>query len=206
MRDGKRGKTRSPRAASAGRPGRGFSFGSFVAGVPVGAIAAAGGLFALQMGDAEGPAAEAPPPVADPKQAEYWFWEVLPSERLGPPPPAPTPPAGAPEAGEVASAAPGDVVAQTPPAAPPPAPLPTATEYLLQAGAFREAGAAEQRRAELLLAGMAAQTKSIGVEDGVLYRVLVGPFPSMAEARRVTAVLREREITPVLLERAVRQG
>ena len=83
---------------------------------------------------------------------------------------------------------------------------PVRTEYLLQVGAFREAGAADKRRAELILAGMEAQTTSIGVEDGVLYRVIVGPFPSMRETRRAMGELQERRIAPILLERAARPG
>ena len=174
---------------------------SFVVGIVVGAIATVAALVALQLEDAATPAPETPPvtTVTQPP-VSFEFWERLPSERVGPVPPPPP----ASSAGDVAaSAAATDAPAQSPA---PAAMAPTRTEYLLQVGAFREAGAAEQRRAELILSGMQAQTKSIGVEDGVLYRVIVGPFPTMAETRRVMGELQARQIAPILLERAASRG
>ncbi len=194
-------KARSREPASAARKGGGFSLASFVVGIVVGAIATVAALVALQLEDAATPAPETPPvTTVTPPPVSFEFWERLPSERVGPVPPPP-PASGA---GDVAaSAAATDAPAQSPA---PAAVVPARTEYLLQVGAFREAGAAEQRRAELILSGMQAQTKSIGVEDGVLYRVIVGPFPTMAETRRVMGELQARQIAPILLERAASRG
>ncbi len=199
-------KARSREPASAARPsaaskGGGFSLASFVGGLAVGAIATVAALVALQLEGAATPSPDAPPvATVTPAPVSFEFWERLPSERVGPVPPPPP----APSAGGVAASAPAtDAPAQSPTPAPA---APTRTEYLLQVGAFREAGAAEQRRAELILSGMQAQTKSIGVEDGVLYRVIVGPFPTMAETRRVMGELQARQIAPILLERAARRG
>lgn len=79
-------------------------------------------------------------------------------------------------------------------------------EYLLQAGAFHRAGAAERRRAELILAGMPASTSTVGVDDGVLYRVVVGPFETRSETQTAMRQLRDRDIVPVLLERPAPAG
>ena len=210
--------------------GAGFSLASFVAGIGVGAIAAVTALYALEGEEAEAPAAGPPVASVTTTPVSYEFWERLPREQLGQVPPPRRTAAAEPTAGDVAAAAEpaaGDAPAAEPPkadtvaaqpaadstpAVPVPAPSPAVaatpvrTEYLLQVGAFREAGAADKRRAELILAGMEAQTTSIGVEDGVLYRVIVGPFPSMRETRRAMGELQERRIAPILLERAARPG
>ena len=232
-RRGKGGGARSPSKVTG--LGAGFSLASFVAGIGVGAIAAVTALYALEGEEPDAPAAGSSVATVSTTPVSYEFWERLPSERLGQVPPRRTAAAepaadaggdaAAPEPtdGDAAAAKPAEskpdaaqLAAGVAPAAPEQTTAPAAstavaaapvrTEYLLQVGAFREAGAADKRRAELLLAGMEAQTTSIGVEDGVLYRVIVGPFPSMRETRRAMGELQERRIAPILLERAARPG
>jgi len=206
--------------------GTSFSLASFVAGIGVGAIAAVTALYAIEGEEAAAPAAGPPVASVDATPVSYEFWERLPSERLGqvtprrtvpaaaepPPDNAPAEPvkvAAQPVGSDAAATKPAEGAAEDAPAqpsGPAVAATPVRTEYLLQVGAFREAGAADKRRAELILAGMEAQTTSIGVEDGVLYRVIVGPFASMRETRRAMGALQERRIAPILLERAARPG
>lgn len=207
--------------------GTGFSLASFVAGIGVGAIAAVTALYALEGEEGATPAAGPPVASVNTTPVSYEFWERLPSERLGQVPPRPAAPAAAaepppdnapaepakvaaqPVGSDAAAAEPAEGAAQEAPEQASQqvvAATPARTEYLLQVGAFREAGAADKRRAELILAGMEAQTTSIGVEDGVLYRVIVGPFASMRETRRAMGELQERRIAPILLERAARPG
>ena len=74
-------------------------------------------------------------------------------------------------------------------------------EYLLQVGAAHRAGTVERRPAELILGGMRASPSTVGVDDGLLYRVIVGPSGTKAETQAATRQLRERDIAAVLLER-----
>jgi cell division septation protein DedD len=74
--------------------------------------------------------------------------------------------------------------------------------YLLQAGSFRRAEDADQRRAELLLLGLEPRVEETSGSNGRWYRVLLGPFPSrsrMAAARSLTA---QQNIDTLLMRRS----
>ena len=160
----------------------GFSVPSFAAGLAVGAVAAVAAVYMFGPGAV---AAEAPvePPVATVGDApEFEFWERLPNARV------------APETAPYETGGPVRPEPERP------------MEYLLQAGAFHRAGAAERRRAELILAGMPASTSTVGVDDGVLYRVVVGPFETRSETQTAMRELRDRDIVAVLLERPAPAG
>ncbi len=60
--------------------------------------------------------------------------------------------------------------------------------YALQAASFRDRGAAEQLRAELLLDNLPARVESAGA----WYRVRVGPFERKVDADRAMTRLRQR--------------
>ena len=159
----------------------GFSVASFAAGLAVGAVVAVVAVYLLGPGAGEAsPEAQYEPPVAE--APDFEFWERLPNAWVAP---------------DTAPYETGGGV-RTEPARP--------MEYLLQAGAFHRAGAAERRRAELILAGMPASTSTVGVDDGVLYRVVVGPFESRADTQTAMRQLRERDIVAVLLERPAPAG
>jgi hypothetical protein len=128
-----------------------------------------------------GPAAEAPAakptagsePAAEPR---YEFFEVLPRQTI-----------------EV-DVDPAEVAAQRG----------TSDDavYLLQAGSFRRAADADQRRAELLLLGLEPRVEETSGSNGRWYRVLLGPFPSrsrMAAARSLTA---QQNIDTLLMRRS----
>ena len=162
-----------------GRGAAGFSVASFAAGLVVGAVVAVVAVYLVGPGAGDDPS-DAPTQSgagAAGDAPDFEFWDRLPNASVAP---------------DTAPYENGGAV----PAAPR-APM----EYLVQAGAFHRAGAAERQRAELLLAGLPASTSTVGVDDDVLYRVIVGPFESRSESQAAMRQLRDRNIAPVLLER-----
>ena len=83
-----------------------------------------------------------------------------------------------------------------------PTDAPGSIEYLVQAGSFEQAADADRLRASLLLLGLDASTRTVTLERGATWhRVLVGPFDSERDTRRVMTRLREQRIEPLLLKR-----
>ncbi|MEE4298444.1 MAG: SPOR domain-containing protein [Pseudomonadales bacterium] len=74
------------------------------------------------------------------------------------------------------------------------------TEYLLQAGAFRNAEDAERRRAAILLLDLRARTLRVTRQGESWHRVLVGPFPDRGDVRRAQVRLLEEEIDSIVLK------
>ena len=71
--------------------------------------------------------------------------------------------------------------------------LSSQSHYMLQAGSFQEAGAADHLRAQLTLAGYRPIRQQVTIQgQGQFYRVRVGPFIDMAQMeaanRRLTAM------------------
>ncbi|WP_028102353.1 SPOR domain-containing protein [Pseudoduganella violaceinigra] len=66
--------------------------------------------------------------------------------------------------------------------------------YYLQAGAFREAGDAENTRAKLALLGFEASVSERATDAGVLHRVRMGPFTQVEAMNKVRAKLSENGI------------
>ncbi len=151
---------------------------SFAAGLAVGAVVAVVAVYMVGPGSGDAPSEASNQSDAALDTLDFEFWQRLPEAEV-------TPDTAPYENGAPVRAAPR-----------------TRVEYLVQAGAFHRAGAAERRRAELLLAGLPASTSTVGVDDGVLYRVIVGPFESRSETQAAMGQLRDRNIAPVLLERA----
>lgn len=74
--------------------------------------------------------------------------------------------------------------------------------FILQAGSFRAERDADRRRGELALLGLEATIEQIRNDNGVWYRVYLGPFESrsvMAKARSMTA---QQSIDTLLLKRS----
>ena len=163
----------------------GFSVASFAAGLAVGAVGAVVAVYLAGFAESDS-ALEAPaePRVtAGPGDApDFEFWERLPNASV------------APDTAPYETGVRFRADSERP------------MEYLLQAGAFHRARAAEKRRAELILAGMPATTSTVGVDDGVLYRVVVGPFETRSKTQEAMRQLRDRNIAPVLLERPTPAG
>lgn len=66
--------------------------------------------------------------------------------------------------------------------------------YFLQAGAFREQADAESMRAKLALQGVEAKVSERQSENGVLYRVRVGPFTQLDAMNKVRGKLSDNGV------------
>jgi cell division protein FtsN len=68
------------------------------------------------------------------------------------------------------------------------------TVYYLQIAALSNAADADNLKARLALQGIEARIQTIQREDKMLHRVRVGPFPSVEEADRARARLKQNQI------------
>lgn len=66
--------------------------------------------------------------------------------------------------------------------------------YYLQAGAFRESTDAENIRAKLALIGVEAKISERQTDNGVLYRVRVGPFSELESMNKVRGKLSDNGV------------
>ena len=73
--------------------------------------------------------------------------------------------------------------------------------YLLQAGSFRQRSDADQRRGELALLGLEAQIERTEGENGVWFRVYLGPFESRSAMARARSITAQQAIDTLLLKR-----
>lgn len=73
--------------------------------------------------------------------------------------------------------------------------------YLLQAGSFRQAGDADQRRAELLLLGLEPRIEQASGEAGTWHRVYLGPFESRSAMARARSLAAQQNIDTLVLRR-----
>ena len=72
--------------------------------------------------------------------------------------------------------------------------------FILQAGSFRNAQDADQRKAELALLGAVANVQKITVDTQTWHRVRVGPLPSAREADQLRRRLQENGIEVMVLK------
>ena len=82
----------------------------------------------------------------------------------------------------------------------PDAPVETDTDYMLQAGAFRDAADADRRRAAILLLYLEARTLRVSRQGETWHRVLVGPFPGRDRVRDAQLKLLEEDIDSIVLK------
>lgn len=179
-----KGSTRARRRTPAKAQGT-FNPASFVAGLVLGIAATVLAMTIPEL--TESTATAAAPAPADPINApRFEFWDKLPDARVA----SDTTPY---EAGTPAATADGKEPSVD-------------KEYLLQAGSFRYRRDADELRASLILAGLNASTTKVGIDDGIWYRVVVGPFASRPESQRALTRLRQRNISALLLERSPSAG
>ncbi|MDZ7826439.1 MAG: SPOR domain-containing protein [Gammaproteobacteria bacterium] len=81
----------------------------------------------------------------------------------------------------------------------PDAPVEADTDYMLQAGAFRNADDADRRRAAILLLDLEARTLRVSRQGETWHRVLVGPFPGRNRVRDAQLQLLEEDIDSIVL-------
>ncbi len=74
------------------------------------------------------------------------------------------------------------------------------SEYLVQAGSFRQPDDANRLRARLMLTGITADitVNTLDDGDGVWHRVVLGPFGSKEDAEQMVANLRQHDLSPTL--------
>ncbi len=83
----------------------------------------------------------------------------------------------------------------TPPAAPAPA-----VRYLLQAGSYPDARAADEAKARLALAGFVARVHPVTINGKTWNRVRLGPYASASELEAAKAALAENGINAIALK------
>lgn len=67
-------------------------------------------------------------------------------------------------------------------------------EYVMQCGSFRTQGKAEEMRAQIAFAGLEAFVQKSEGENGIWYRVVLGPYDKKREAERHRRRIRELNI------------
>ena len=170
--------------------------GATVLNMPPARVAAAGKasapLVASPRGEAPtAPAAEAPREVAAPASAA--------AEKAVPPPPAPAAkkpeakpqpkPEAKPESKPVA-AKPAETKAE---------PAREGGRFVVQAGAFAEAGAAREMRSKLEKLGLKSYTQVVETSSGSRTRVRAGPYATRDEAERALAKAKAAGVSGVVL-------
>jgi len=76
---------------------------------------------------------------------------------------------------------------------------PSGLTYLLQVGAFRAAGDAEQMRARMAILGFEAQVSGTEREGVVLHRVRLGPYGALEDLNKAKDRLSENGIDSVVI-------
>jgi cell division protein FtsN len=83
----------------------------------------------------------------------------------------------------------------------PPTPSAAPQPYFLQAGSFRQKDDAERRRAELLLLGLEPDIEESSTDNGLWFRVSLGPFESHDAVAKARGLLASQNIESVLMKR-----
>ncbi|MCY4130697.1 MAG: SPOR domain-containing protein [Gammaproteobacteria bacterium] len=176
------------KARSRSRGAGGFSLTNFIAGFVVGCLAlilvAAVG---VPMLDDYQPDTVAFPDIdTSPVQYEYEFPDILESTQEREP--SETPVRELVTVEETSESTPKQTVE------------PSIESFLLQAGSFEQQRHADVFRASLVLRGYQAKTTAVEVPGiGSRYRVVVGPFPSQAEAQAAIERLGSEQVEAILL-------
>ena len=71
------------------------------------------------------------------------------------------------------------------------------SRWILQAGSFKTAIDADERRATLILMGLDVSIQEVKVEGASWHRIIVGPFDSLLERNRAQNKLAQAEITSI---------
>ena len=74
-----------------------------------------------------------------------------------------------------------------------------AAQYLLQVDAFKSANTANALKARLISQGFAPRVYKVEAEDGVWFRVTLGPYPSEAMALKQKSLLERQKIHAILI-------
>jgi DedD protein len=81
----------------------------------------------------------------------------------------------------------------------PKAPIAAEARFVVQVGAFSDAGKAREARLKLERAGLKTYTQVVDTKDGRRTRVRVGPFADRAEADKAVAKIKKLELSAAVL-------
>ena len=135
---------------------------------------------------------EGEPPVAEAKpKKNYDFYQVLPEAEVV-----------IPDAELSAKARAEQQAATTPPTTPagtPPSPA-AGGRYVLQAGSYPDARAADEAKAKLALSGFIARIQPVTINGKTWHRVRVGPYASASDLEAAKRALADNGINAIALK------
>ena len=135
---------------------------------------------------------EGEPPVAEAKpKKNYDFYQVLPEAEVV-----------IPDAELSAKARAEQQAATTPPTTPagtPPSPA-AGGRYVLQAGSYPDAKAADEAKAKLALSGFIARIQPVTINGKTWHRVRVGPYASASDLEAAKRALADNGINAIALK------
>lgn len=135
-----------------------------------------------------------PPKPAEPVRAEPHREAAAPAK----PPAAPAPAAHDDDAARARALLDGKPLPAAAPAAAAPAAI-DAGRFVVQVGAFGDAGKAQEARARLTRGGLKTYVQTVDTKDGKRIRVRVGPFASKVEADRAAAKVKGLDLPASIL-------
>ena len=107
---------------------------------------------------------------------------------------------------QAAAAAQAGTAATAPPTTATPAPATEAgARYVLLAGSYAEARAADEAKAKLALLGIVAKVQSITINGKTWNRVIVGPYSNASETESAKATLAENGVKAIPMKQAPNQ-
>jgi cell division protein FtsN len=72
--------------------------------------------------------------------------------------------------------------------------------YFLQAGAFKDAQAADRMKAGLGLLGIESKIESVTLDSGVWHRVRIGPFDDTQQMNKVRSLMKANNISSIMVK------
>jgi cell division protein FtsN len=88
---------------------------------------------------------------------------------------------------------------------PPASAAESGTHYVLLAGSYAEAKAADEAKAKLALLGIVAKVQSITINGKTWNRVIVGPFPNASETETAKSTLADNGVKAIPMKQAPNQ-
>jgi cell division protein FtsN len=135
---------------------------------------------------------EGEPPVAEAKpKKNYDFYQVLPEAEVVIP--------DAELSAKARAEQPAATTRGATPAGPPPSPA-AGGRYVLQAGSYPDAKAADEAKAKLALSGFIARIQPVTINGKTWHRVRVGPYASASDLEAAKRALADNGINAIALK------
>ena len=87
-------------------------------------------------------------------------------------------------------------------AVPPPTPAPESGRYVLLAGSYADAKAADEAKAKLAMLGVVAKVQSITINGKVWNRVMVGPYANASDTESAKKALADNGVKAIPMKEA----